>query len=179
MCSVAVYYGWSWTNQPTDKHKGTERRENIGGFISETPSRKQMATWVNWVELNNRTIDKGAGEPQGQRREWFKEHGNFGWKMPAVIPREADGGINDPTSQPYCPRNHYSPVEAPHWCKKTEKRAAQVLPTLVHLQITKLGRRRVEGELEGWHGHSQCDTASRLQTASDVRQEGLILSCNQ
>ena len=36
------YYYWSGS-----KHKGTERRENIGGFISETPSRKQMATWVN------------------------------------------------------------------------------------------------------------------------------------
>lgn len=80
MGSVVVYYGWSWTNQPTNKHKGIERRENIGGFISETPSRKQMATWVNWGEFNNRTIDKGVGEPQGQRREWFKEQRNLGGK---------------------------------------------------------------------------------------------------
>ena len=41
--SVAVCCGWSWTNKPTNEHKGIERRENIGRFISETPSRKQMA----------------------------------------------------------------------------------------------------------------------------------------
>ena len=101
--------------------------------------------------------------------------------MPAVIPREADGGINDPTSQPYCPSNHYSPVEAPCWCnKKTEKRAAQASahtgPPPDHRTGEKEGGGWTRGVTWAYPVHY---TEPRLQMANDVKQEGLILSWNQ
>lgn len=56
--SVTVWGGWNWMNKPANQHKGRERRENIGRYIGETPSRKQMVHWVNWGKLSNRTIYK-------------------------------------------------------------------------------------------------------------------------
>ena len=179
MGSVAVYYGWSWTNQPTNQHKGTERRENIGGFISETPSRKQMATWVNWAEFNNRTIDKGVGEPRGQRREWFKKHGNLGGKCQLwFLGRQM--GDKRPNLTALLSFQPLFSCWGSSLVQQEDRR--ELLPTLVHLQITKLGRRRVEGG--GWTrgvtwAYPVQYTASRLQMANDVKQESLIWSFNQ
>lgn len=71
--------------------------------------------------------------------------------MPAVIPREADGGINDPTSQPYCPSNHYSPVEAPHWCNKNTEESS---PSFCPPWSTSRSQNWGEG---GWRVNSKGD----------------------
>lgn len=56
--SVTVRGDWSSMNKPANQHKGRERRENIGRYIGETPSRKQMVHWVNWEKLSKRIIYK-------------------------------------------------------------------------------------------------------------------------